>query len=193
MVFLGGLYERFFVFQSFLKTGKESRVVNRKGKVRSDFLLLLLVICTGVLLTACGGGGMSAPPPRTLSSLKIAPQSPLLKVGATQQLAATGTYTDGSTADLTATVTWTSSDNNLASVDNSGKATAVSVGRPVITATSGAVNNATRLLVVSSDASNIPRFAFVANIADGTLSAFTVNMATGQLRHNGYQNVGSSP
>src|SRR5215471_5992160 len=84
MVFPGGLYERFFVFQSFLKTGKESRAVNRKGKVRSDFLLLLLVICTGVLLTACGGGGMSAPPPRTLSSLKIAPQSPLLKVGATQ-------------------------------------------------------------------------------------------------------------
>jgi DNA-binding beta-propeller fold protein YncE len=39
----------------------------------------------------------------------------------------------------------------------------------------------------------VPRFAYVANLNDGTLSAFTVNAATGQLRHNGYVLAGVNP
>ena len=39
----------------------------------------------------------------------------------------------------------------------------------------------------------LPRFAFVANTNDGTVSSFTVNAATGQLRHNGYAQTGTSP
>jgi 3-carboxymuconate cyclase len=38
-----------------------------------------------------------------------------------------------------------------------------------------------------------PRFAFVTNKSDGTVSQFTVNSSTGQLRHNGYSMVGSLP
>jgi len=40
--------------------------------------------------------------------------------GSTQQFRATGTYTDGSTADLTAGVTWSSSDPSVATVDANG-------------------------------------------------------------------------
>ena len=32
---------------------------------------------------------------------------------------------------------------------------------------------------------NVPRFAYVANYDDNTVSAYTVNPTTGQLRHNG--------
>jgi 6-phosphogluconolactonase (cycloisomerase 2 family) len=38
-----------------------------------------------------------------------------------------------------------------------------------------------------------PRFAFSANFNDGTISAYTVDAATGQLRHNGYVVAGGQP
>jgi 6-phosphogluconolactonase (cycloisomerase 2 family) len=40
---------------------------------------------------------------------------------------------------------------------------------------------------------NLPRFAFVVNANDNTLSTYTVNYSTGQLRHNGYALTGSAP
>jgi len=38
-----------------------------------------------------------------------------------------------------------------------------------------------------------PRFAYVANYGDNTISIYTVDAATGQLRHNGYVAAGSEP
>ena len=38
-----------------------------------------------------------------------------------------------------------------------------------------------------------PRFAYAANFNDGTVSMYTVNAATGQLRHNGYVVAGVNP
>ena len=40
---------------------------------------------------------------------------------------------------------------------------------------------------------NVPRFAYVANYDDNTVSAYTVNPTTGQLRHNGYVAAGINP
>jgi 6-phosphogluconolactonase (cycloisomerase 2 family) len=42
-------------------------------------------------------------------------------------------------------------------------------------------SNAARLTVLG-----VPRFAYVSNVNDNTVSMYTVNAATGQLRHNGY-------
>jgi 6-phosphogluconolactonase (cycloisomerase 2 family) len=39
----------------------------------------------------------------------------------------------------------------------------------------------------------VARFAFVANKNDNTVSGFTINVATGQLRHNGYAVTGTAP
>ena len=41
--------------------------------------------------------------------------------------------------------------------------------------------------------SNVPRFAYVANQSDNTISMYTVNATTGQLRHNGYVLAGTGP
>jgi DNA-binding beta-propeller fold protein YncE len=41
--------------------------------------------------------------------------------------------------------------------------------------------------------SNVPRFAYVANQKENTVSIYTVNAATGQLRHNGYVATGTGP
>ena len=48
-------------------------------------------------------------------------------------------------------------------------------------------------VVVSCVTSPVPRFAYVANPRDNTVSFYTVNAATGQLRHNGYIAAGTYP
>jgi 6-phosphogluconolactonase (cycloisomerase 2 family) len=44
----------------------------------------------------------------------------------------------------------------------------------------------TRLIVVEGNAPPVPRFAYVANMDDDTVSIYTVDAASGQLRANGY-------
>lgn len=102
------------------------------------------------LLTACGGGGHSnsAPPPVTLASITVTPTSPSIAKGLTQQLSAKGTFTDGSTSDVTSSASWSSATASVASVDtHSGLATSLAVGSTVITATSGSVSASVTLLV----------------------------------------------
>src|ERR1700751_1192904 len=119
---------------------------------------------------------------KTLTSIQVTPADPSAAVGAAQQFSAIGNYSDGSTADLTSTARWSSSNTEQASITNSGLATAAAIGRPQITATSGAVSGSTALIIVSAAGPSTPRFAYVADIVDGTISMYTVNPVTGQLR-----------
>ena len=71
----------------------------------------------------------------TLSSITVTPASPAnLSVGSTQQFNATANYSDNSVNDITPQVTWTSSDNTVASISSSGLAAGVAVGHVNITA-----------------------------------------------------------
>jgi Bacterial Ig-like domain (group 2) len=54
--------------------------------------------------------------------------------GLTDQLIAIGTYSDGSTADLTSSVTWSSSNTDRLTVSTSGLATGKAVGTATVTA-----------------------------------------------------------
>jgi trimeric autotransporter adhesin len=66
----------------------------------------------------------------TLSSIAITPNSPsLTTAGETQQLTATGTYSDSSTKNITASsgTSWSSSDTAAVTVTNQGLIKAVSV------------------------------------------------------------------
>ncbi len=71
----------------------------------------------------------------TLSSIAISPLSTTISVGGTQQFTATGTYSDGSSRDLTGSVTWSSDYTNVATISTGGLATGVAAGSTVITAT----------------------------------------------------------
>ncbi|MFC2072820.1 Ig-like domain-containing protein, partial [Chloroflexota bacterium] len=73
-------------------------------------------------------------PPPELVSIAVTPEAPSITQGQTQQFTANGTYTDASTADITNTVTWASSNPDVATIDTAGLATSVSVGTTVITA-----------------------------------------------------------
>ncbi|WP_063669779.1 beta strand repeat-containing protein [Aliivibrio fischeri] len=84
-------------------------------------------------------------------SIQITPASANVVEGNTQQYLAMATYTDSSTADVTNSVSWTSSVSALATINTQGLATGVSVGEVRISAVKDEIasNNAT-LTVVSA-------------------------------------------
>jgi hypothetical protein len=86
-------------------------------------------------------------PQATLSSIVVTPPSPSITVGNQQQFIATGVYSDSSTADLTGSVTWSSSDATIATINSSGFATAVGAGTAGITAASGPLTGSASLTV----------------------------------------------
>jgi hypothetical protein len=101
-----------------------------------------------LILTGCGGGGASTPPV-TLSSIAISPDPVYIGIGTTLQLAATGTYSNGSTADLTSSVTWTSSNLATASVGSTGLVTLASgAAVPATTNVSARLNAVTSPSVI---------------------------------------------
>jgi 6-phosphogluconolactonase (cycloisomerase 2 family) len=55
--------------------------------------------------------------------------------------------------------------------------------------TDGATNSP-QIVNLSGSSPMVPRFAYVANL-DGTISSFTIDFTTGQLRHTGYVTAGS--
>ena len=85
------------------------------GKIRSLIAAALLMF----VIAGCGGNGGDGGGGATLSSIAVTPANPSIKVGATQQFAATGTYSDGSTQDITASATWSSSDETKATINAS--------------------------------------------------------------------------
>jgi TolB protein len=87
-----------------------------------------------------------------LKSIAVTPANASIRQDGTQQYTATGTYSDGSTADLTTEVTWSSSNEGVATVSNTpgsqGLATATDVaGSTTIGAVDGTVSGSTTLTV----------------------------------------------
>ena len=124
------------------------------------------VFLVALLLSACGGGGTSGTGGTTgnggttanvLQSISVSPAFISTNTGTTQQLTATGTYADGSTADVTSSATWVSADTAIASVSNTGLVAAggtVQAGL-TITASIGAAAGNSRVSVSSPAATLI--------------------------------------
>jgi uncharacterized protein YjdB len=81
-----------------------------------------------------------------LASIAVTPNTSSLPVGEYEQLTATGTYTDGSTQNLTQSATWNSSAAN-ASVSPAGATLAIAIGTATISAASGTVTGTASLTV----------------------------------------------
>ena len=72
-------------------------------------------------------------------------------VGGTQQFSATGVYSDGSTQNLTPSVSWSSSAASIATINANGLSTGIGSGRAVITASSsGAIRGSASLNVTTA-------------------------------------------
>ena len=170
-------------------------------KIRSILLTLTLA---SLFLSGCGGGGGSnattnlgptptptpttptptPTPAATLNSLQVSPGTTAIGAGATQQFTASGKFSDGSSKDMTASVTWSSSDTAVATINSSGMASGVASGTVTITAKSGTIQGVASLditvaavnlnsISVSPAASSIPvntsqQFTATGNYTDGS-------------------------
>ncbi|WP_174237995.1 Ig-like domain-containing protein, partial [Granulicella sp. L56] len=85
--------------------------------------------------------------PPTLVSIAVTPANASFMAGSTTQYTAIGTYSNGSTQNLTSSVTWTSTNPAIATINSAGLATAVASGTTTIQTTSGAVSGSTNLTV----------------------------------------------
>lgn len=123
----------------------------------------------------------------TLMSIAVTPATLNLPIGRTQQYTATGTFSDGSTDDLTASVTWTSSDDTWLSISNAdgsrGLAMALAAGDVTVTATLGAISGTATVSVVP---------VALASIAVAPVTSTVLVGATQQLTATGTFNDGST-
>jgi uncharacterized protein YjdB len=122
---------------------------------------LVTGVAAGAATITAAYQGNSAPATITVSaalmvSIQITPIAPSIALGNTQQFAATGLYSDNSTQDITAQVTWTSATPAVATISNAagseGLATSVTAGTSNITAAFGGVTSNTAVLTVSGAA-----------------------------------------
>jgi hypothetical protein len=110
-------------------------------------------------IQSCGGGGSSTPPPAGLMSLAVTPSASTVQlINANQQFKAVGTFSDGTSKDLTASVTWSTSDLTVMRVINdpalNGLGTPISPGIATVSATSGSVVGSTQVTVATDGLSD---------------------------------------
>ena len=149
-------------------------------------LLLAGVLAVLSLLLACGGGsGSPTPPTPVLSSIQVSGASTSLNSGASQQMTATGIYSNSSTQNLTTAATWASSDMTIATVTAAGMVTAKAQGTCTITAIHHGVTGSINLTVNVSLLS-ISVTATSLSIAPATSEQFT---ATGTYSDGSTQNI----
>ena len=93
----------------------------------------------------------------TVSSITVGPSSVNIPVGSTQQMAATATYSDGSTGDVTSKsgISWQSSDSTEATVTNTGVVKGIAAGSPSITAQLGTVSGQTSVTITLTNVTGI--------------------------------------
>lgn len=102
------------------------------------FIFILSFFVPMLILTGCG------PTQPNLIYITITPTSPTISNGSTVQFDAVGNYQGNVEADITTSVTWSSSTAIVSTISNSagsqGLATAVALGTTTITATDPSTN-----------------------------------------------------
>jgi Big-like domain-containing protein len=113
------------------------------SRTRSGALILnFILLASSLMWTGCS----SSSSPR-LESIALAPGTASVAKGLTQQFTATGTFTDGSTKNLTNSAMWTSGDAAVATISATGLATTLDTGSTTIQASAQGVEGSTQLTV----------------------------------------------
>jgi hypothetical protein len=100
-----------------------------------------------------------------LVSIAVTPTTSSIPLGSSQQYQAIGTYSDGSTQNVTTLLTWSSATPTVATISDAGLATSVSQGTASLTGTFAAISASVSLTVA---APNLVSITVVPNV--GTLS-----------------------
>ena len=136
-------------------------------------------VIVGSFTNAVGNHGLIVNPGSqgnnaTLVSILVTPTNPSITKGSTQQFAATGTYSDNSTKNITSTVTWISGTTATATITAAGGlSTAVNTGTSTITAGLSGVTGSTLLTVTPATLQSIAVTPVNPKIAKGATQQFT--------------------
>ncbi len=130
---------------------------------------LLLILGAGWCMLGCGSRQPESST-LTLTSISVTDPNPRISTGTTDQFTATGTYSDGTTQNLTSQANWSSSNTAVAKINATGLATAVGAGSANIQASLGAVKASTGLAVTGPANANF----------SGVLTQHNDNERTGQ-------------
>jgi Bacterial Ig-like domain (group 2) len=156
-----------------------------------SFRFLLLCLCLPLLAAGVGCGGSASAGTGTtkvLTAIAATPGTASVAVGAKQQFTAMATYSDGSTADVTATASWTDTNAKVATITSSGDATAVAAGSTTVTASLDTITGSATLTVAGA-AKTLTAIAITpgtASIVAGATQQFT---ATATYSDNSTANV----
>ena len=101
---------------------------------------------SAVYESVSGSSSLTVAPP-ALVSIAVTPQSPLLTPNHSVQLSATGTFTDGSSQDLSSAVTWSSTATGVLTISSTGLATGNSPGAANVIAGMGLIAGSDKLAV----------------------------------------------
>lgn len=123
----------------------------------------LAVGSTSITATMLGiSGSAILTVPKALASITVTPSSPIVSIGASNQLVATGKYNDGSSQDLTSLATWSSSNTSVSTVSSTGFDIAFDTGTAQVSATLNGVVGSTTVTVSATS----PQFQLFSNLTD---------------------------
>jgi len=141
----------------------------------SRTLLVAGVMAFGTLMSACGDT-IEQPQQQTgVINISVTPPAATINAGTTLQLAVSVTTADGATAK---TVTWSTGNAAVATVDQTGKVTGVAAGTATIiaTATADASKSAAAVITVQAGPQPTPAGIAISAITTGNTNT-PVNLA----------------
>ncbi|MHB8907620.1 MAG: Ig-like domain-containing protein, partial [Syntrophales bacterium] len=134
-----------------------------------------LSVGTATITAALGGKSGSATlavTAATLSSIAVTPATATVVIGLTQRFVAMGIYSDGTSLDISNTVTWSSGTIAVATVLSPGVATGLSVGTATITAAFGGKSGSATLTVTAATLNSITVTPATATVGIGGTRPF---------------------
>jgi hypothetical protein len=130
-------------------------------------------------------------PTVTLTSISVTPSSASIAVDATQQFTATATYSNGSTANVSSTASWTIATPAVATVNSSGLTTGAAAGSSTVTASlSGMTGNAS--LTVMAPTVTLTSISVTPSVASIAVDATQQFTATATYSNDSTANVTST-
>ena len=131
--------------------GAGSREKLNLSRIPPRSTLSATIACYAIVFwgsNGCGGGSNSNEPVSpALTAITVSPTYSSIELGNNLQFHAQGSYSNGSTKDLSTSVEWSSSNEHMASIGTLGLATASATGGVTIKATSNGVSGSTMLAI----------------------------------------------
>jgi uncharacterized protein YjdB len=152
-------------------------------------VIAMMIFGLSAGLTGCGGGGGGGTGSATLQSIAVTPSNQSLGIGASQAYTATGTYSDATTQNISASVTWASSSSSVASISASGVASTLTLGSTTISAMLNGKTGSAPLTVTTVTLQSISVAPANQSLGLGASQAYT---ATGTYSDATTQNISAS-